>query len=252
MSLDDTKVLVTGASRGLGRALGERLAARGASVVMMARGEPELLEAVAAIRTAGGDAHALVADVTDDPARLAGAAAAMVGPIDVVIHNASTLGPVPLRPLSDTSAADFARAIEVNLVAPFNLTRALVGAMVQRGRGLLVHISSDASVEAYPTWGAYSVSKAGLDHLARLWAAELEDTGVRALAIDPGEMNTRMHADAMPDVDRAELTAPEVVAERIVALLARGAPSEPRLSASALREATRETAEGEPSQEASA
>ena len=238
MGVEKKNVLITGASRGLGRALSELLAAQGASVVMVARSEGPLLEAVAAIRTKGGDAHALAVDVAADPARIAGAAVAMTGPIDVVIHNASTLGPVPLRPLAETSEQDFARALEVNLVAPFRITRALVGPMVQRGRGLVVHISSDASVEAYPTWGAYSVSKAGLDHLSRIWAAELDGTGVRVLAVDPGEMNTVMHADAMPDVDPSELAAPEDVAARIVKLIEGAeARSGVRLSASQLPEA---------------
>lgn len=232
-------VLVTGASRGLGRALSERLALRGASVVMVARHEGPLLEAVAEVRSKGGDAHALVADVSSDPARIVGAAVAMTGPIDVVVHNASTLGPVPLRPLAETSDEDFLRALEVNLVAPFAISRALVGSMIQRGAGLLVHISSDASVEAYPEWGAYAVSKAGIDHLSRIWAAELEGTGVRAVAVDPGEMDTVMHAEAIPDADPTELASPATVAERIARLIedASAAPSGARLSASELGEA---------------
>lgn len=221
MTLDGTNALVTGASRGLGRALAEALAREGASVVMVARHEQPLLEVVAAIRGAGGDAHALVADVASDAARLTGAAAAMTGPLDLVVHNASTLGPVPLRPLAETSEEELRQVLEVNLLAPFALTRALVGHMVERGRGLLVHISSDAAVEAYPTWGAYSVSKAGLDHLSRIWAAELEGTGVRALAVDPGEMNTAMHAAAIPDADPDTLAAPEDVAARLLKLVTR-------------------------------
>lgn len=214
-------VVVTGASRGLGRALSARLAADGASVVMVARSEGPLLEATAAIRGSGGDAHALAADVGDPEAaaRIAGAAAAMVGSIDVLVHNASTLGPTRLRPLAETTDDEWERALAVNLTGAFRITRALVGSMITRGRGLIVHLSSDASVEAYPDWGAYGVSKAGLDHLSRIWAAELEGTGVRSLAVDPGEMDTEMHAAAIPDADPATLQDPSEVAARIAHLI---------------------------------
>jgi NAD(P)-dependent dehydrogenase (short-subunit alcohol dehydrogenase family) len=107
--------------------------------------------------------------------------------------------------------------------------------MALRGRGLVVHVTSDAGVAAYPTWGAYGVSKAGLDHLGRILGAELEGTGVRVVTVDPGEMDTAMHADAMPDADRATLLDPDVVAARIVRLV-RGADSVPngaRVEASA-------------------
>ncbi|MGE0788802.1 MAG: SDR family NAD(P)-dependent oxidoreductase [Sandaracinaceae bacterium] len=235
MSFEDTNVLITGASRGLGRALAEGLAARGAHVVMVARAEEPLLEAVSAIRAAGGDAHAFPIDVTEDPARIVGGATAMVGPIDLVIHNASTLGPVPLLPLAETSDEELRRTLEVNLVAPFRITRAIVDAMVQRGAGTLVTISSDAAVEAYPTWGAYSISKAALDHLARVWAAELDGTGVTVVAVDPGEMDTKMHADAIPDADPKTLADPRDVADRLIRVLEIGEGlSGQRLSASEL------------------
>jgi NAD(P)-dependent dehydrogenase (short-subunit alcohol dehydrogenase family) len=218
---DGMNVLITGASRGLGRALAGALCARGARVVMVARGEAALHDAVETIRAAGGDAHGLVADVgaPDAAARIAGAAAAMVGPIDVVVHNASTLGPVPLRPLAETTDDELAEALAVNLAGAFRLTRALVGSMVARGRGLVLHVSSDAAVEAYPSWGAYGASKAALDHLARIWAAELAGTGVRVLSVDPGEMDTAMHAAAIPEADPATLARPEDVAARLAALI---------------------------------
>jgi NAD(P)-dependent dehydrogenase (short-subunit alcohol dehydrogenase family) len=94
--------------------------------------------------------------------------------------------------------------------------------MTVRAGGVVVNITSDASVSAYPTWGAYGVTKAALDHLTRIWAAELEATGVTLLAVDPGEMDTRMHADAMPDADRSTLQSPDVIADRIVRLVAKG------------------------------
>lgn len=235
MTIKGSRILITGASRGLGAALARELAGRGARVVLCARNPLELDAVVAELRAAGHEAHGLVADLGDKQAiyPLAGAAAACVdGPIDIVIHNASTLGRVPLRGLLDTECEDLERALAVNLVGPFRLSKVLAGAMALRGRGLLVHISSDAAVSAYPGWGAYGVSKAALDHLSRSFDAELAESGVRSLSIDPGEMDTRMHADALPDADPSTLQRPAVVAARIAALLERPAlPPGPRLLA---------------------
>ena len=221
MDLRQKSALVTGASRGLGRALAEQLAAAGARVVLVARSEPELTLVVEGIRRTGGEAHALAFDVSrkEDVYPLAGAAAALVGPIDLLIHNASSLGPTPLRLLLDTECEALSSVLETNLVGPFRLSRAIVGSMALRKTGTIVHISSDASVNAYAGWGAYSVSKAGLDHLSRLWAAELAERGVRVLAVDPGEMDTVMHRQALPDADATALARPEHVAARILALL---------------------------------
>lgn len=223
MRREDVKTaVVTGASRGLGAALGRELARRGVKVVLVAR-EREPLEAVAqAIVAEGGEAHALPADVGDKRAvyAIAGAAAALVGPIDLLVHNASTLGKTPLPVLLDTECEDLERVLEVNLIGPFRLTKAIAGSMAMRRRGLVVHVTSDASVSAYPGWGAYGVSKAALDHLGRSWAAELEGTGVRVISVDPGEMNTRMHAEAMPDADPATLADPAEVAAKIAAMIA--------------------------------
>jgi NAD(P)-dependent dehydrogenase (short-subunit alcohol dehydrogenase family) len=214
---DRMGVVVTGGSRGLGRALGEALAAAGARVVLVARDRGPLEEAVAAIRARGGEAHAVAADVGDVDAAfsIAGQAAALIGPVDLLINNASTLGPTPLRLLLDTDCEDLSRALAVNLVGPFRLTKAIAGSMVMRGQGTIVNISSDAAVEAYDRWGAYGASKAALDHLTRTWAAELNGTGVRALAVDPA-----MHAQAMPDADPASLAQPARVAAQILAWLA--------------------------------
>ena len=225
--------LITGGSRGLGRALGEALAARGARVVLVAREAGPLQEAVAAIRARGGEAHAVAADVgeLDASYAIAGQAEALVGPIDLLVNAASTLGPVPLRLLLDTDCEDLSRALAVNVVGPFRLTKAVAGSMVLRGRGQVINVSSDAATQAYARWGAYGASKAALDHLTRIWAAELDGTGVRVLTVDPGEMDTRMHAEAMPDADRAGLAAPGAVAARLLALLAADPlpPSGPRL-----------------------
>jgi NAD(P)-dependent dehydrogenase (short-subunit alcohol dehydrogenase family) len=236
-TLSFSTALVTGASRGLGRALARTLALdHHLRVVLVARGQSALDEVVAEIRAAGGVAHGIAADMADKHAihRIAGEAAALVGDIDVLIHAASTLGPTPLRLLLDSECEDFTAVLETNVVGPYRLTKALLGSMVLRDTGVVVDVSSDAGVEAYPTWGFYGVSKAALDHLTRIWAAELEGTRVRMFAVDPGEMDTQMHAEAIPDADPSTLARPEDVARTIVAMIAdpQGARSGARLSAS--------------------
>src|SRR5512133_833399 len=241
MVIRGTTALVTGGGRGLGEALGRRLAREGARVVLVARTVAEIDAVARSIREHGGDAHALAADVgkREDAARIAGAAAALVGPIDLLVHDASMLGSVPLRPLLDTPDRELEAALAVNLVGPFRISRLVAGAMALRGRGLVVHVTSDASVNAYPTWGAYGVSKAAFDHLARIWAAELQESGVRFLSVDPGEMDTRMHAEAMPDADRLLLADPDEVAARFVSVLHRAEriPTGSRIELGAVREA---------------
>jgi NAD(P)-dependent dehydrogenase (short-subunit alcohol dehydrogenase family) len=221
MLIRDTSSLVTGASRGLGRALATHLARAGSRVVLVARESEALERAAAEIRAAGGVAHAIAADVGDKDAiyPLAGQAAALVGPIDILINNASTLGPTPLKLLLDTECEELESALAVNLVGPFRLSKVVAGSMALRRRGVVVNISSDAAVEPYPTWGAYGASKAALDHMSRVWAAELAEHGVRVLSVDPGEMDTQMHADAMPDADRSTLARPDDIARRIAAMI---------------------------------
>ncbi|HEU4582854.1 MAG TPA: SDR family oxidoreductase [Polyangiaceae bacterium] len=221
MSLTNQAVLITGASRGLGRALFQQFARAGARVVGVARDAAAIEAAAAELGAQGLSAHGLAADLgaQSDIYPIAGAAAALVGPIDILVHNASSLGPTPLPLLLDTACEDFARVLEVNLLGPFRLSKALVGNMLLRGQGLVVHVSSDAATNAYPRWGAYGVSKAALEHLSRIWAAELADSGVRFISIDPGEMDTAMHAAAIPDADPATLARPEDVAARIVKFL---------------------------------
>ncbi|HYY52647.1 MAG TPA: SDR family oxidoreductase [Myxococcales bacterium] len=220
MELKGRGALITGASKGLGAALAEELARAGARVALVARGARELEAVAARIRAGGGEAHALPADMADKRAihAIAGAAAAVVGPIDVLVHNASTLGPTPLRLLLDTECEDLGSVLETNLIGPFRLTRVIAGAMALRGSGVVVHVSSDAAVAAYPRWGAYGVSKAALDHLNRTWAVEVPE--VRFLAVDPGEMDTDMHAAAIPDADRAALARPQDVARKIARMIA--------------------------------
>ena len=238
MNIHNATVLITGGSRGLGRELAKALAAEGASVVLVARDQEALNRTVDEICSNGGNAQPIVADIGDKNAihSIAGQAAALAGPIDILIQNASTLGPVPLRLFLDTECEDFERALEVNLIGPFRLAKVLVGPMVLRGAGLVLSITSDASDQAYPEWGAYSVSKAALDHMNRLFATELQDTGVQFLSLDPGDMDTAMHAAALPDADRSKLQKPEDAARRILEIIRRAEafPNGARLVASEL------------------
>lgn len=239
MQITGKTALITGGSRGLGAALGHELARRGARVVLVARHAPDVERVAAAIRAEGGEAHALTADVGDKDAiyPLAGAAAALAGPVDLLIHNASILGPLPMRELADTECEDLSAVLEANLLGPFRLTKAVLGSMVIRGEGLVLGISSDAAVNGYPGWGAYGVSKAALDQLLRTWAAETDGTGVKVLSVNPGDMDTQMHADAMPDADRSELAQPAEVAIALADLIvaANSVPSGTRLDLAAWR-----------------
>ena len=223
MKIQGKATIVTGASRGLGAALARQLARAGGRVVLLARGAGPLDDVASAIRAEGGEAHAIAADVADKAAihRVAAAAAALAGPIEILVHNAATLGPLPMPQLMDTECEDMERVLAVNLVGPFRLTKALLGPMLLRGGGLVLNVSSDASIYGYPGWGAYGVSKAGLEHLARIWATEVAEAGVRFVTVDPGEMDTRMHADALPEADPLSLASPAEAARVIVDLIDR-------------------------------
>lgn len=206
------RVLVTGGTSGLGRALAEELVARGARVAVVARTLRSLVP---------DGAVGIEADVAkkDDIYRIAAETLARLGGLDVLIHNASALGPTPLRLLADSDCEDFSQVLETNVVGPFRLTKALLPTFLLQGSGTVVTISSDAAVSAYPRWGFYGVSKAALDHFARIAHAELAEHGVRFLAVDPGDMDTPMHAAALPDADVTTLKAPRTAARQLLSLL---------------------------------
>jgi len=217
MKLFKKGVLITGAGRGLGRALALEFAREGAKIALVARDLESLRKVEKEIHEAGGEAYALVGDVAKKEAvyPLVGQAARLIGNIDLLVNNASSLGALPLRDLVDTACEDLGQVLETNLVGPFRFIKAVVGNMWLRGEGLIVNVSSDAAIEAYPQWGAYSVSKAALDHLTRIFAQELKGGGVSFFSVDPGEMDTRMHAEAMPEADRSLLRRPEEVARKL-------------------------------------
>ena len=212
------RVVVTGGTSGLGLALVHAFAARGDKVAFVAR----TAGAVAAVAAETG-ALGIVADVArkDDIHRIALQAGAALGGLDLLINNASDLGPVPLALLADTDCEDLERALQTNLVGPFRLAKALLGALAAAARegrgGVIANISSDAAVTAYETWGAYGASKAALHHLSHIWDAELAGEGVRVLSLDPGDMDTPMHAAAIPDADRSALQRPTDAAAGVIA-----------------------------------
>jgi NAD(P)-dependent dehydrogenase (short-subunit alcohol dehydrogenase family) len=170
-----------------------------------------------------------------DVERFAATALDHLGAVDILVNNASDLGTVPLAHLTDASSESLQRALDVNVLGAFRLTRAVIGGMLLRGRGLVVNITSDAAVEGYPGWGVYGASKAALEGLTRSWAAELDGSGVRILVVDPGDMDTDMHRAAVPDADPATLRRPADVAEALVRLVTEAATEGPTRVVAALR-----------------
>jgi NAD(P)-dependent dehydrogenase (short-subunit alcohol dehydrogenase family) len=219
--LHGLRVGVTGGTAGLGLALVQALNATGARVAFVARGR----ERVEEIERAHAGTHGIVGDVAvkTDIHRIALQMLGRLGGLDVLINNASSLGPTPLALLGDTDCEDFENALQANVLGPFRLTKAMLGALAssaREGRGALVlNVSSDAAVNAYARWGAYGASKAALAHLSRTWNEELAAQGIRFLALDPGDMDTPMHALAVPDADRASLKRPEAAAAEFIAAI---------------------------------
>jgi len=218
--LKGLRAAVTGGTSGLGLALVRALAKRGAQVAFVARTR-EAVERVSAETGALGivgdvgrktDIHAIALQITGN-----------LGGLDLLVNNASSLGPVPLALLADTQCEELEEALATNLVGPFRLTKALFGALTASARqgrdAVVVNITSDAAVNAYAGWGAYGASKAALQHLTAIWAEEAREEGVRFLAIDPGDMDTPLHAQAVPEADRSALKRPEEAAAHIIGAL---------------------------------
>ncbi len=247
MQLDTSVVLITGASRGLGREIARLFAARGARLVLTAR-EPHALEEIAGMLRglAGPDGRpaevlAVPGDVgdADHAERLVWLGRRRFGHIDVLINNASTLGESPMPRLEVLDTRIFEEIVRVNVTAPLRLIQLVLPQMKARGSGVIINVTSDAAVGAYPGWGGYGVSKAALEHLTRVLAAEIDGTGVRAYIVDPGEMNTRMHQDAEPGVDLSHLPPPKVSAPAFVRLVEDETPAFGRFAAQQLSGADR-------------
>jgi NAD(P)-dependent dehydrogenase (short-subunit alcohol dehydrogenase family) len=230
-TLTGTTVMITGASRGLGRSLALAAAHEGASLALCARGG-EALEAVAeTCRLQGGQVIAVLADVSDarDVERFAATALERFGGIDVLVNNAAVLGPLPTPQLTDAPSSALDDVLRANVVGPLRVTQAVIGGMLLRNRGLVINISTDAAVIGFAGLGLYSASKAALDALTRSWSAELQHTSVRVISVDPGDMNTVMHFDADPEANPADLLNPDDVAERMLPLLAGRVPADDRI-----------------------
>jgi NAD(P)-dependent dehydrogenase (short-subunit alcohol dehydrogenase family) len=216
--MDTPTALVTGASRGLGRALAAALSDRGWRLVVDGRDAGRLTGAVAALPRP----HLVTAVAGDvaDPAHRTALAAAVGDRLDLLVNNASDLGPSPLPALAELAPAHLQRVLAVNTVAPLALTQLVLPALVAAG-GTVLNVSSDAAVEAYEGWGGYGASKAALDQLSAVLA--LENPSLRVHAVDPGDMDTDMHRAADPSA--TGLSAPEDVVPALLRLVDERLPS---------------------------
>ncbi|MFJ2114372.1 MULTISPECIES: SDR family NAD(P)-dependent oxidoreductase [unclassified Streptomyces] len=211
--------VITGASKGLGRALAEALARRGWDLVLDARTPYVLKEAAAAVGAHGTRVVALAGDVTDAAHRTElVAAAADLGGLDLLVSNASALGAEPLVRLDALPLDGLRAALETNVVAALGLVARALPLLRASAAGTVITVSSDAAAEAYGSWGGYGASKAALDQLAAVLA--VEEPGLRVWAVDPGDMGTDLYAAAVPD-DAAARPTPESVVPGFLRLLER-------------------------------
>jgi NAD(P)-dependent dehydrogenase (short-subunit alcohol dehydrogenase family) len=208
--------IVTGASRGLGAALAHALVDRGWRIVVDARDEQALR------REWGYPPHSVVvAGDVADPAHRRALVQAAGGPIDLVVNNASTLGPSPLPPLAEYPLDALRQVYEVNVLAPLALVQLVLPSLAAGAR--VLDITSDAAVEAYEGWGGYGSSKAALEQLTAVLAAEHPD--LRVYSVDPGDMRTQMHQDAFPGEDITDRPLPEESLPGLLALIEGDLPS---------------------------
>ena len=216
------KALITGASRGLGRALAGGLAAAGYALVIDARDGQALAGAASAIRDSapGADVTALAGDITDPAHRLALRAAA--AEIDLLVNNAGTLGAAPLPALADYPPEELRAAFEANVIAPIALTQLYLPVLRERG-GAVLNITSDAAIEPYAGWGGYGAAKAALEQASNVLAAE--ETAIRVWWVDPGDLRTDMHQAAFPGEDISDRPLPESVVPAFVRLVTERPPS---------------------------
>ena len=202
--------LLTGASRGLGAALGSFLAREGFHVIATARGAATLTATTEGWAREGGIVDTVVGDVADPSHRaVLRERVRAQGRLDLLVNNASELGPVPLVPLALLPLPELRRVFEVNVVAPVALVQDLLP-WLERAGGRVVNLSSDAAVGAYPGWGGYGGSKAALDLVSRTLAEELRERGVSVVSVDPGDMRTDMHQAAYFGQDISDRPLPSV------------------------------------------
>jgi len=194
------------------------LAARDTKLVLVSR-HAAALNAAAEAFERSAELITIAGDVAQDAERIVAAGLQRFGRIDVLINNASELGPSPMPALEELDWRDFLRVLRVNVAGPLHLAQLVIPGMRARGEGVIINVSSDAGVNAYPGWGGYGASKAALEHLSRTLAAELDGSGIRVYVVDPGDMNTRMHRDAEPGVDLSQLPGPAVSAPAFVHLV---------------------------------
>jgi len=218
MQLSNAVALITGASRGLGLEVARAYASHGAKLIIAARGS-EALDAATKELSRSTEVEALALDVSEDAEGLVQAGLNRFGRIDVLINNASELGPSPMPALERYDWQDLERVLRVNVLAPLHLVQFVLPGMKARGDGVIINVTSDAGVDAYPGWGGYGASKAALEHLSRTLAAELGGSGVRVYVVDPGDMNTEMHQLAEPGEDLSGLPGPAVSAPAFVTLV---------------------------------
>lgn len=201
--------LITGGTAGLGLALATALTAAGWTVVTDGRRAGPAADLPDGVRFVAGD-------VTDPDHRATLVAAVRdLGHLDLVVHNASTLGPVPMRPLTEVGGADLHQVWRTNVEAPLALTGELLP-WLREADGAVLSISSDAAIQHYETWGPYGASKAALDHVTLTTAAE---TGLTGWAVDPGDMRTAMHQDAFLGEDISDRPLPEAVVPALLRLI---------------------------------
>ena len=221
-ALAGARIAITGGTSGLGLALVKKAHADGARVAFVAR----TAERVDGLARDMRGTHGIVGDVADkhDIHRIALQILGALGGLDVLVNNASSLGPTPLALLGDTACEDVEAAFATNVLGAFRLTKALLGALgasARERRGAVVlNVSSDAAISPYPRWGAYGATKAALRHMTRIWNEELADEGIRFVSVDPGDMDTPLHAIAVPDADRATLKRPEEAADELIEIVA--------------------------------
>jgi NAD(P)-dependent dehydrogenase (short-subunit alcohol dehydrogenase family) len=211
--------IVTGASRGLGLELARALAERGWRLVLDARGATEL-EAARAELAATTDVAAVAGDVADPEHRARLVEAAGEG-LELLVNNASTLGASPLPALADYPLDMLEQVFAINAIAPLALIQLALPRLPEGGR--IVNVTSDAAVEGYEGWGGYGASKAALEQLSNVLAAERPD--LRVYAVDPGDMNTRMHQEAFPDEDISDRPPPSESVPGLLALVGGDLPS---------------------------